>query len=124
MAFFWFSTVACLLLIGAAVSADRRGTTTTDRREDPFENRPMAESPGSRWDGRRVFNSATGEYLGRAVGEPHSHDGVGGIISLRQDEEGQAPCAYAVCEFVILDQPLASTGRSEALLSARGPRAA
>lgn len=56
------------------------------------------------WDGRRVYDDRTGVYLGRAVGEPWD-DGVEGVISLRQDEEGQIVRNVALCAFVVLDKP-------------------
>ena len=59
------------------------------------------------WHDRKVFDSQTGHYLGRAVGEPFS-DGVEGLIALRQDESGQTIKSHALCAFVVLDDPARS----------------
>lgn len=63
------------------------------------------------WHDRKVFDYATGEYLGRAVGEPYS-DGVEGLIRLRQDTEGQYVKPVALCGFVVLDNPPEGTPRA------------
>jgi hypothetical protein len=57
------------------------------------------------WDGRKVFDDETGEYLGRAVGEPYD-DGVVGLIALRPDEEGMTVRSSALCGHVTLDDPM------------------
>ena len=60
----------------------------------------MAES----WDGRKVFDTSNGRYLGRAVGEPWT-DGVEGYITLRQDAPGQYIIPSICCGHVVLDKP-------------------
>lgn len=54
-----------------------------------------------KWDGRKVYDSETKEYLGRAVGEPFD-DGVEGMIHLRQDQEGQTIRRTALCGYSLV----------------------
>ncbi len=57
----------------------------------------------SKWDGKKVYDAWTGQYLGRAVGEPQD-DGVEGIIVLRQDLDGQIIIPWAVCGLVTMEK--------------------
>ena len=54
------------------------------------------------WDGKKVYDAWTGEYLGRAVGEPRD-DGVESVVVLRQDVEGQVAISWAICGLVTLE---------------------
>ena len=72
-----------------------------------------ATYPSGRWHGRRVYNRATGAYMGRAVGEPSAPDGVEGIVELRQDDGSEGEWGYAVCAYVVLDEPVGPPPRSE-----------
>lgn len=59
------------------------------------------------WNGRRVYDCASGRYLGRAVGEPFQETpGDEGIVRLRQDEDGQDVLPYAVCGHVVFLEDL------------------